>query len=83
MNFNEELLADNRFAQLSQRRQTELITEHCAGIKERIRLSASLQEAEHWVATTCKKFESECSSNLVRNALILYLQNLMDQYWKK
>lgn len=83
MNFNEELLTNNRFVHLSKQRQTELITEHCARIKEKIRLATSLQEAERLVATACKKFESECSSSLVRNALFLYLHNLVEQYRKK
>jgi hypothetical protein len=80
---NEELLNERQFLQVNQIRQSELIANHCSGIKEKIRLSASISEAESIAASACKKFERECSSSIVRNALALHLQNIIEQYWKQ
>jgi hypothetical protein len=80
---NEELLNEQQFLRVNHFRQSELIANHCSGIKEKIRLSASISEAERIAASTCKNFEHECSSSIVRNALALHLQNIIEQYWKQ
>ena len=77
----EELLDDQPYLKLHQIRQSELIAQRCAGIEEKIRRSASRSEAESIVSKACTGFEVECSSSIVRNALVLHLQNLLQQYW--
>jgi len=80
---DEELLNEHKFLQLNKTRQSDLIAKHCAGIEEKIRLSSSLHEAESIAAAMCKKFEDECSSSIIRSVLVLHLQNIIKQYWKK
>ena len=80
---DEELLNDQQYRQLNPTRQYDLITKYCAGIEEKIRRSASLSEAENIVSIACKNFEDECSSNIIQNALVLHLQNLVNLYWEE
>jgi hypothetical protein len=81
MIFNEELLTDNRFAQLNRAQQSNIIANHCAEIEERIRNASSRLEAERVLASTCLQFEKECPSMLVRNALTSRMEELIAKYW--
>jgi hypothetical protein len=80
---NEELINEQQFLQLNQIRQSELITQHCSGIEERIRNARSKEEAEQIASKACGKFEDECKSNIVRMALAQYIQVKVTQYWSK
>jgi hypothetical protein len=80
---NEELLNEYQFLQLNQTRQSELIAQHCAGVEENIRLSASLSEAENIVKAVCEKFDGECSSSIIRSVLVQHLHNIVKRYWQK
>jgi hypothetical protein len=80
---NEELFNEQQFLQLNQIRQSELIAKHCSGIEERIRDARSKEEAEHIAGEACTKFESECTSSIVRMALSQYLQAKVTHYWSK
>jgi hypothetical protein len=80
---DEELINEQQFLQLNQMRQSELITKHCSGIEERIRNARSKEEAEQISNKACSKFESECSSSIVRMALSQYIQDKIMQYWIK
>jgi len=80
---NEELINEQQFLQLNQTRQSELIAKNCYGIEERIRNARSKEEAEKIASKACKKFESECTSSIVRMALAQYMQAKVTQYWIK
>jgi hypothetical protein len=80
---NEELVSEQQFLQLNQIRQSELIAKHCFGIEERIRSAQSKEEAEQIASKACSKFESECTSSIVRTALAKYIQSKVMQYWSK
>jgi hypothetical protein len=81
--FEDELLSDESFRRLSKQRQSELIGKHCAGIEEKIRSSTSPGEAECIAADACRKFEDECPSALILDALKSRLEHLIGQYWKR
>jgi hypothetical protein len=83
MIWNEELINEQQFLQLNQIRQSELIAKHCSGIEERIRDARSKEEAEQIASEVCSKFESECTSSIVRMALAQYIQVKVTQYWVK
>ena len=80
---NEELINEQQFLQLNQIRQSELITNYCSGIEERIRNAQSKEEAECIAGAACNKFESECVSSIVRMMLSQYIQVKVTQYWSK
>jgi len=80
---NEELINEQQFLQLNQTRQSELIAKHCSEIEERIRDAPSKEEAERIVSKACSKFESECTSSIVRMALSQSLQAKVMHYWSK
>jgi hypothetical protein len=80
---NEELLNEQQFLQLNQIRQSELIAEHCSGIEERIRDAQSKEEAELIASEACSKFESECTSSIVRIELAIYIHGKVTHYWNK
>ena len=83
MIWNEELINEQQFLQLNQIRQSELIAKHCSGIEERIRNVRSKKEGEQIASNACSKFESECTSSIVRMALAQYIQVKVTQYWNK
>jgi hypothetical protein len=81
MTRNEELYGDRRLLRLSQARQSELIVKHCDGIEERIRDARSGDEAEGIAAAACRTFDSECPSNIVREALSQHIRALILRHW--
>ena len=80
---NEELINEQQFLQLNQIRQSELIAEHCSGIEERIRDARSKEEAEQIASEACSKFDSECTSSIVRIELAIYIHGKVTHYWNK
>jgi hypothetical protein len=80
---NEELINEKQFLHLNQIRQSELIMKHCSGIAESIRDARSKIEAEQIASKACNKFESECTSSIVRMALAQYIQVKVTHYWSK
>ena len=83
MILNEELLSDERFAQFSTQRQSEIIAARCMEVEERIRTASSRLEAERESVGACLKFEKECFSMLVRNALTRRVEKLITKYWSQ
>jgi len=82
MDFNEELLTDERFERLNTHRQSELIAEYCSDIEDRIRSASSRLEALRFAESSCTRFEQTCPSALVRKALERHVEKLILQYWK-
>ncbi len=80
---NEELINEQQFLRLNQTRQSELIAKHCSGIEERIHDARSKEEAEKIASNACSKFESECTSSIVRMALAQYIQAKVMHYWSE
>jgi hypothetical protein len=80
---NEELINEQQYLRFNQIRQSELIKGHCSGIEERIRNAQSKEEAEQIASKACNKFESECTSSIVRKALAQYIQGKIKHYWSK
>jgi hypothetical protein len=78
---NEELLNDDRFMQLNQSQQSELIAEHCAGIERHIGNAHSRKEAETIAEQACGRFETECPSDMIRRGLVLRVHEMVDQRW--
>ena len=78
---NEELLSEDRFVQLNQNQQLELIAKHCVGIEERIRAAQSRKEAEIIGIEACGRFETECPSDILRRSLILRVREMVEQRW--
>lgn len=80
---NEELLTDERYRQLDENQQSELITKHCADIEDRIRSAPSRLEALRLKESACSGFERACSSALVRTSLASHVEELISRYWDK
>ena len=78
---NEELLNENLFIRLNNKRQSELIGKHCASIEEKIRAARSRTEAESITKKACKEFGIECSSKIVKKMLTDYINRKLNQYW--
>jgi hypothetical protein len=83
MYMNEELLTDERFLRLDANRQSELITEYCADIEDRIRSAPSRLEALRLSESSCTRFEQACPSALLRKALETHIEELILQYWDR
>jgi hypothetical protein len=79
---DEEILTGNLFSGLSRQRQSELIENHCGDIKERIKRSASPEEAEGIAASVCEEFGKKCSSRLVIDAVALYIDDVLKEFKK-
>ena len=80
---DEELMEEQKFLQLNQVRQSELISQHCSNIEERIRSAQSKEAAEQIASKACDEFEIECASSIVRMALAQYIQAKVARYWSK
>jgi hypothetical protein len=80
---DEELINERQYLRLNQTRQSELIAKHCREIEESIRGAHSKEEAEQISSKACTKFESECTSSIVRMALAQYIQDKITHYWSK
>ena len=80
---DEELINERLLLRLNQSRQSELIAKYCREIEESIRGAQSKEEAEQISNKVCTKFESECTSSIVRMALAQYIQGKITHYWSK
>ena len=76
-----ESITDQQFADLGQKRQLEVLSEHCAGIEDRIRRARSRKEAEAITEQTCRKLREVCISKLVQGALVRRTQELVERHW--
>jgi hypothetical protein len=76
-----ESITDQQFADLGQKRQLEVLSEHCAGMEDRIRMAGSRKEAEAIKEQTCGKLRDVCISELVQGALVQRTQELVERYW--
>jgi predicted oxidoreductase len=81
MMMNEELLNEDRFLQLNQSQQLELIAKHCAGIEKRIHEAQSRKVSETIAEEACGKFETECPSDIIRRGLIQRVREMVEQRW--
>jgi len=77
----DELTNESVFTQLPFQKQTELISRYCHGIQEKINLSRTLHEAQRIADEHCEQFQRSCSSDVLRNAMSEYVQNLIRQRW--
>ena len=80
---DEELFNEQQFLQLNQMRQSEFITNLCSGVEKQIRDAQSREEAVRIASAACSRFESKCTSSIVRIAIVQYIQVKVMQYWSK
>ncbi len=78
---NEELLSNDHFAFLNGDQQSDLLRKHCSVVEERIRTAPSRYDAERVAASTCIQFQQDCSSAMLRNALIHRVEDLLTIHW--
>jgi hypothetical protein len=83
MTMDEELLNDDRFPQLSQTRQSEIIARHCKGVEKLILGAQSKKEAAGIGERACRQFADECQSEMVQSALMERVQLMVEKYWGK
>ena len=76
-----ESMTDQQFNDLGERRQVEVLAEHCAGIEEKIRSAHSRAEAETIADSTCGKLRDACFSTLVEHALVQRTRDLIEVHW--
>ena len=77
---NGELTSDGP---IRDHRQEKLIREYCRGIDERIRTAPSKEEAERIVQDACRAFDQACESDLVRDYLKQYVNDLFVRQWSR
>jgi hypothetical protein len=83
MMMNEELLSDERFSQLGQIQQSEIIARRCRGVQQLIRGAQSRKSAVRIGEDACRQFADECQSEMVRNALMERVEQMIEKYWGK
>ncbi len=83
MTMNEELLNDNRFPQLSQTQQSEIVARRCSGVQQLIRGAQSRRVAVRIAEDACRQFADECQSEIVQNALMQRVQQMVEKFWGK
>jgi len=64
-------------------RQHALLREYCTGVEDRIKNSASEAQALKLVDSLCRKFDSECESDVLQDGLRKYLSGLIRRYWSR
>jgi hypothetical protein len=64
-------------------RQQALLREYCAGVEDRIKTAQSESDASNLVDSLCRKFDSQCESEVLRSGLRIYLSELIRRYWSK
>jgi hypothetical protein len=64
-------------------RQQALLREYCAGVEDRIKTAPSESGASNLVEGLCRKFDSECESEVLRSGVRTYLSELIQRYWGK
>ena len=83
MTMDEELLNDDRFPQLSQTWQSEIIARRCRGVQQLIRGAQSRTEAVRVADGACRQFADECQSEMGQRALMERVQLMVEKYWGK
>jgi len=78
-----ESMTDQQFNDLGERRQIEIIADHCGGIEEKIRSAHSRKEAEMIAGETCGRFQESCFSALVQRALVERTNKIIELHWGK
>jgi hypothetical protein len=78
-----ESITDQQFTDLGQNRQLEILSEHCAGIEDRIRRAPSRKEAEAMTQQTCEELREACISELVQGALLRRTEEIVERHWGK
>jgi hypothetical protein len=81
--YNEELLTDEQYRQLSRKQQSEIIVNYCTDIEESIRSAQSREEALRLKELGCTGFEQACLSRLISTALTKHADELVSRYWNK
>jgi hypothetical protein len=75
----EELVDEASFRALPRSRQRDLIARHYDGILEQAKNAASNVEAREIVRRACVAFESDCSSPLIRRALVRHVMSVFEE----
>jgi hypothetical protein len=81
MHQEDELLSDVRIVRIREDYQTNLVAHQCSGTEKRIRAAHSMTEAERIAEETCGKFSNDCSSSLLRGALIRRTSEILKKHW--
>lgn len=77
----DELTDESSFILLPFQEQTELIAHYCHDIKNKITGSQTMAEAQGIADEHCLQFQRSCSSEVLRNAMTEYVQELIRQTW--
>lgn len=77
----DELVDESVFTQLPFQKQTELISRYCGGIQEKISSAPTVADAQNIADEQCAQFQQSCSSEVLRTAMTVYVQNLIRQLW--
>ena len=83
MTMDEKLLSDDRFPQLSQRQQSEIIAKRCRGVQQLIRSAHSRVAAATVAEDACRQFANECESEIVQQALMQHVRQMVEKFWGK
>ncbi len=83
MSINDEIIEDKDFSSIPSEVQNELIHTHCSGLEERLRAVSGQKEALEIINATCKNFDAECESDIVRSYLRKYVDSLFFKIWRK
>lgn len=79
----DELVDEETFVQLPFLQQSELISQYCGQIKEKIRCAASLDDAQKIADEHCAEFQRSCSSAVLRNAMTHVVRDIINHTWPK
>ena len=76
---NDELVQEDMHS--NDQFQESKIKDHCTGIEEQIRSAASESEALRIIERSCRSFEADCDSDVIKSALRHHLSGLLKKYW--
>lgn len=77
----DELVDESTFIRIPVQEQSELISHYCHDIKNKITGASTMAEAQRIADEHCLQFQQSCSSGVLRNAIIQYVQHLITQTW--
>ena len=83
MTINDEITEDKNFSSIPSEVQNELIHAYCSGLEEKLRAVSGQKEALEIIDATCKNFDAECESDIVRSYLRKYVDSVFFKIWKK
>ncbi|MGA2623883.1 MAG: hypothetical protein ABSF91_08530 [Bacteroidota bacterium] len=83
MMINDEIIEDKDFSSIPSERQNELVNTYCSGLEERLRAVSGQKEALEIIDATCKNFDAECESDIVRSYLRKYVDSLFFKIWER